>query len=95
MILASSIGFCHTVKGFRPLIHHGIRCCSSSRNPLEQLAASTYHVPVMLKECLDHLSIKSDGVHVDCTLGGGGHSNRILQIGGKVVAIDQDQHRLH
>lgn len=53
----------------------------------------SYHVPVMLKECLDGLEIKSDGVYVDVTFGGGGHSRAILErLGekGKLVAFDQD-----
>jgi 16S rRNA (cytosine1402-N4)-methyltransferase len=40
---------------------------------------TTYHVPVMLAECLDGLNIKPDGVYVDLTFGGGGHSRAILE----------------
>lgn len=53
----------------------------------------TYHVPVMLKEAVDSLSIKPDGVYVDCTFGGGGHSREILarlNENGKLYAFDQD-----
>lgn len=52
-----------------------------------------YHIPVMLKECIEGLNIKADGVYVDVTFGGGGHSKEILnQLGtnGKLVAFDQD-----
>ena len=52
-----------------------------------------YHVPVMLGECMDALDIKSDGVYVDVTFGGGGHSREILRrLGpeGKLIAFDQD-----
>lgn len=51
-----------------------------------------YHVPVMLKECLEGLNIKPDGVYVDITFGGGGHSRAILEklSGGKLFAFDQD-----
>ncbi|MET4081393.1 16S rRNA (cytosine1402-N4)-methyltransferase [Pedobacter sp. UYP30] len=52
-----------------------------------------YHVPVMLKECIDGLNIKADGVYVDVTFGGGGHSKEILnKLGpnGTLVAFDQD-----
>ena len=52
-----------------------------------------YHVPVMLTECLEGLNIKPDGIIVDTTFGGGGHSTAILkQLGekGKLVAFDQD-----
>lgn len=53
-----------------------------------------YHVPVMLTECLDALAIKTDGIYVDCTFGGGGHSRGILdRLGekGKLFAFDQDE----
>lgn len=50
------------------------------------------HVSVLLNEVLDGLDIKEDGVYVDCTLGGGGHSIEILKRlnGGRLIAIDQD-----
>jgi 16S rRNA (cytosine1402-N4)-methyltransferase len=53
----------------------------------------TYHVPVMLKEAIDALSIKPDGIYVDCTFGGGGHSREILtrlNENGRLYAFDQD-----
>ena len=53
-----------------------------------------YHIPVLLAETIDGLSIKPDGIYVDCTFGGGGHSKAILeQLGtnGKLVAFDQDE----
>ena len=37
-----------------------------------------YHTPVLLQECIDGLHIKPDGIYVDCTFGGGGHSAAIL-----------------
>lgn len=52
-----------------------------------------YHVPVLLHEAVNALMIKPDGVYVDCTYGGGGHSGEILKkLGkqGKLVAFDQD-----
>ena len=51
------------------------------------------HVPVMLKECIDGLAIKSNGIYVDGTLGGGGHSSEILKRikTGKLIAIDKDE----
>ncbi len=52
-----------------------------------------YHLPVMLKECLDGLNIRPDGIYVDVTFGGGGHSRGILQqLGenGHLYAFDQD-----
>ena len=52
-----------------------------------------YHNPVLLKESVDALAIKPDGVYVDVTFGGGGHSREILsRLGenGKLFAFDQD-----
>lgn len=52
-----------------------------------------YHSPVLLKESVDELDIKKDGVYVDVTFGGGGHSREILsRLGpeGKLFAFDQD-----
>jgi len=53
---------------------------------------STYHVPVMLKECLEGLNINPEGIYVDVTFGGGGHSRAILErlTTGKLYAFDQD-----
>lgn len=52
------------------------------------------HTTVLLKEAVDGLNIKSDGIYVDCTLGGAGHSSLILSKlgeGGKLFAFDQDE----
>lgn len=52
-----------------------------------------YHNPVLLEECLDGLAIQPDGVYVDVTFGGGGHSKAILgRLGekGRLLAFDQD-----
>ena len=51
-----------------------------------------YHQPVMLKESVDGLNIKPDGIYVDVTFGGGGHSREILSrlSTGKLIAFDQD-----
>lgn len=52
-----------------------------------------YHVPVMLNETLDGLRIKPNGVYVDVTFGGGGHSRAILERlgdGGRLLGFDQD-----
>jgi len=57
-----------------------------------------YHVPVMLKECMDALAIKPDGIYVDVTFGGGGHSREILKhLGpqGRLFAFDQDPDALN
>ncbi len=53
-----------------------------------------YHIPVMLKECIEALNINKEGVYVDVTFGGGGHSAKILeQLGskGKLFAFDVDE----
>ncbi|MFT3904466.1 MAG: 16S rRNA (cytosine(1402)-N(4))-methyltransferase RsmH [Niabella sp.] len=53
-----------------------------------------YHVPVLLQEAIGLLDVKPDGVYVDCTFGGGGHSRAILGNLGKegcLVAFDQDE----
>ncbi|MCM4170198.1 16S rRNA (cytosine(1402)-N(4))-methyltransferase RsmH [Arenibacter sp. TNZ] len=57
----------------------------------------TYHNPVLLKESVDGLHIKPDGVYVDVTFGGGGHSREILKrLGeeGRLLAFDQDEDAL-
>ncbi|HOO82939.1 MAG TPA: 16S rRNA (cytosine(1402)-N(4))-methyltransferase RsmH [Prolixibacteraceae bacterium] len=52
----------------------------------------TYHIPVLLNESIEGLNIDPNGVYVDVTFGGGGHSSKILQKleSGKLVAFDQD-----
>jgi len=54
--------------------------------------AEGYHQPVLLSESVDGLNIKPDGVYVDVTFGGGGHSREILKRldKGKLIAFDQD-----
>lgn len=52
-----------------------------------------YHIPVMLQECIDALCINPDGIYVDVTFGGGGHSRAIfekLSSKGRLIAFDQD-----
>ena len=51
-----------------------------------------HHLPVLLNECLNGLNIRPDGVYLDCTLGGAGHSSEILKRlrGGTLVGIDRD-----
>jgi 16S rRNA (cytosine1402-N4)-methyltransferase len=56
-----------------------------------------YHNPVMLKECIDGLNINPDGIYVDVTFGGGGHSKEILNKlsdKGSLIAFDQDEDAL-
>ena len=55
------------------------------------------HISVLLNECIEGLKIKNDGIYVDCTLGGAGHSSVILQhLGenGRLIGIDQDKDAL-
>lgn len=57
------------------------------------VTADTYHVPVLLKESVDGLAIQPDGIYVDVTFGGGGHSREILRrLGkkGRLFSFDQD-----
>lgn len=57
------------------------------------MSESSYHTSVLLHECLKGLAIKPDGIYVDVTFGGGGHSKAILeQLGpkGRLYAFDQD-----
>ena len=55
------------------------------------------HIPVMYREVLEGLDVKADGIYVDCTLGGAGHSLGILKklnAGGKLIANDLDEEAL-
>ena len=77
--------------GMKKSSHKGEHTNSSSANGGEQ----SYHVPVLLNEVLDLLNINPEGIYVDCTFGGGGHSNAILQKlneKGKLVAFDRSAH---
>ncbi len=52
-----------------------------------------YHIPVLLKECIEGLNLKEGGIYVDVTFGGGGHTKEILKHlkGGKMIVFDQDE----
>ncbi|MEO6537668.1 MAG: 16S rRNA (cytosine(1402)-N(4))-methyltransferase RsmH [Ferruginibacter sp.] len=57
-------------------------------------SSQDYHIPVLLTETIQALNIKPDGIYVDCTFGGGGHSRAVLQQlapKGKLVVFDQDE----
>lgn len=60
---------------------------------LLEIDRTMYHNPVMLAECIEGLDIKPEGVYVDVTFGGGGHSLKILEHikGGRLIAFDQDE----
>ena len=60
-------------------------------------AVEFHHVSVLLEECIENLKIQPDGIYVDGTLGGGGHSLEIckrLGPNGRLIGIDQDGHAL-
>jgi 16S rRNA (cytosine1402-N4)-methyltransferase len=52
-----------------------------------------YHTPVMLMECMREMEVHAGGTYIDCTFGGGGHTELMIQLcspGGKVFSFDQD-----
>ena len=57
------------------------------------MGIDTYHIPVMLDDCIEALNIKPNGIYVDLTMGGGGHTREILKhLGeeGHLYSLDQD-----
>ena len=70
----------------QPINQNGVE---STNQPI-----TNYHIPVLLQEAIEALNIKEDGVYVDCTFGGGGHSREILKnlgTNGKLIVFDQDE----
>ncbi len=62
-------------------------------NPTSTIPSSDYHIPVLFHETMQNLNIHPEGVYVDATFGGGGHSRGILsKLGpkGRLIAFDQD-----
>jgi 16S rRNA (cytosine1402-N4)-methyltransferase len=60
---------------------------------VNEIPTSSAHITVLLREAVEALALKSDGIYVDCTFGRGGHSRAILeQLGenGRLIAIDRD-----
>ena len=58
------------------------------------MSETVYHIPALLNECIDGLNIKPNGVYVDVTFGGGGHSRAIMENldkNGHLYGFDQDQ----
>ncbi|MCR5274308.1 MAG: 16S rRNA (cytosine(1402)-N(4))-methyltransferase RsmH [Clostridiales bacterium] len=56
-----------------------------------------HHIPVLFEECMEGLAIKADGIYVDCTAGGGGHSAGIVErLGdqGRLISLDKDDEAL-
>jgi len=61
------------------------------------MSSQVYHIPVMRDEVIDYLLIRPEGVYVDCTFGGGGHSKAILEkLGheGRLIVFDQDENAM-
>ena len=58
----------------------------------ENNSVGFHHVPVLFNEAIESLQIKPDGIYVDCTSGGGGHSTAIAKrlLDGRLIAIDRD-----
>jgi 16S rRNA (cytosine1402-N4)-methyltransferase len=51
----------------------------------------SFHTPVLLREAVEGLQVRKDGNYIDATIGGGGHTRLILDLGGRVLGIDQDK----
>lgn len=66
---------------------------ADNTNPSFNSSNSNYHIPVMLGEAIQYLNIRPDGIYVDCTFGGGGHSMAILEklTTGSLIVFDQDE----
>ena len=58
---------------------------------MARLEVGTYHIPVMLRECMEWLRPSENGLYVDGTLGGGGHTAELLKSGARVIAFDADE----
>jgi 16S rRNA (cytosine1402-N4)-methyltransferase len=52
---------------------------------------NNYHTPVLLKEIIDLLQVKSGKQYIDATIGGGGHTKALLEKGAKILGIDADE----
>ena len=62
------------------------------QNSKFKIQNSDYHIPVLFNETIDALNIQPDGIYVDCTFGGGGHSKGIIEklnTKGRLIAFDQ------
>lgn len=62
-----------------------------SQNSLKKVQKNFNHTSVLLKETIEALNVKKDARYIDATIGGGGHTREILNRGGIVLGIDQDQ----
>ncbi|MFC1541367.1 16S rRNA (cytosine(1402)-N(4))-methyltransferase RsmH [Candidatus Latescibacterota bacterium] len=53
--------------------------------------SENFHIPVMVSEIMKYMNVEKNGLYLDCTLGGGGHSKAILEKDGAVIAVDRDK----
>ena len=60
-------------------------------SPFDKLRINDFHVSVLLKETIEGLRVGEGKRYIDATLGGGGHAEKILELGGIVLGIDVDQ----
>ncbi len=84
-MLFSFVNFCN----FTPKI------ATNNLTPIP-MSEEVYHIPALLPECLEALDIRPDGIYVDATYGGGGHSRAIVEhldaaAGGHLYSFDQDE----
>lgn len=80
-----------TLQKFAYPSENDVNCRVSG--PADPTPIEGYHVPVLLRECLDLLALRPDAICLDATLGGGGHARAILErLGdaGRLVGLDQD-----
>jgi|SRR3989344_6945977 len=60
-------------------------------SPFDKLRINDFHVSVLLKEVIENLNVEKGKKYIDATIGGGGHSEEILKLGGIVLGLDVDQ----
>lgn len=67
------------------------------QRPSSMIKTEIIHVPVLLNEVVTGLTIKEDGIYVDCTMGGAGHASIILKklVNGKLYCFEQDQYAIN
>src|SRR3989304_4782190 len=60
---------------------------------MTRMKEGAFHTPVLLKDCIEALHIRPEGIYVDATFGGGGHSGEIFKLltTGKLFAFDVDE----
>lgn len=74
-----------------------LRISVSTLKDMESQDCNFHHLPVLFLECMEGLAIKKDGIYVDCTAGGGGHSSGIVERlgeGGRLISLDKDDEAL-